>query len=50
MTKKEIKQIIRQLKTYEMDVRDVPQEVCYHKDIIEAERSAQSAFRRAGGR
>lgn len=38
MTKKEIKQIIRQLKTYEMDVRDVPKEVCYHKDIIEAER------------
>ena len=38
MTKKEIRQIIQQLKTYEMDICNVPEEVCYQKDIIEAER------------
>ena len=36
MTKKEIRQIIQQLKTYEMDICNVPEEVCYQKDIIEA--------------
>lgn len=38
MTAKEIKQIIRQLKNHELDIRDVPEEVRYHQDIVAAER------------
>lgn len=38
MTAKEIKEIIQQLKSYEMSIRDVPEEVCCHKNILAAER------------
>lgn len=38
MTAKEIKQIIRRLKSHEMSIRDVPEEVRYDKNIVEAER------------
>lgn len=38
MTTKEIKQIIRQLKSREMSIEDVPEEMCYHKNIVAAER------------
>lgn len=38
MTNKEIKQIIRQLKSHEMSIRDVPEEVRHDKDIVAAER------------
>ena len=38
MTKNGIKQIIRKLKNYELDIRNVPEEIMYHKDIVAAER------------
>lgn len=38
MTEKEIKQIIRQLKTYKLSIDDVPEEVAFDKEIIRAER------------
>ncbi len=38
MTDKEIKQIIHQLKSHEMSIRDVPKEVRHHKNIVAAER------------
>lgn len=38
MTKKEVKEIICQLKCYELSIKDVPEEVYYDKDIIAAER------------
>ena len=33
MTKNGIKQIIRKLKNYELDIRNVPEEIMYHKDM-----------------
>ncbi len=38
MTGREIKKIIHQLKTNELSIRDVPEEVSHHKDIVAAER------------
>ena len=38
MTEKEIKQIIRQLKSYKLSIEDVPEEVAFDKEIIRAER------------
>lgn len=38
MTDKEIKQIIHQLKSYEMSIKDVPEEVRYDKKVVAAER------------
>lgn len=37
-TNKEIKQLIKQLKEYEIRVQDVPEELRFNRDIIEAER------------
>ena len=38
MTDKEIKKIIRQLKKHELSIREVPDEVKHHKEIVAAER------------
>lgn len=38
MIDKEIKQIICQLESFEMNIRDVPEELRNNKDIIAAER------------
>lgn len=38
MTDKDIKQIVRQLKSHEMSIKDVPEEVRHHKNILAAER------------
>lgn len=38
MPSKEIKQVICQLKNYDLDIRDVPDEIKHNKDIVAAER------------
>lgn len=38
MTKKEIKQIIHQLRSCEISINEVPEEVRYHEDIVAVER------------
>lgn len=48
MTDKEIKKIIRQLKKHELSIREVPDEVKHHKEIVAAERKL--GLRKEGNR